>query len=114
MATEDDAVAINPFSPLPPEALDVVRANERARVYMGMLRDRPRVMLSPSQRSDFADYSPNEQDIRETILARLYSGDQSAGSPANAGQRAWVARLREILGDPARARALGRALKRMR
>ena len=90
MATDDNAVILNPYSTLKPEQKDAVLLNERARVYMRSSGSRPDFPLTPEQRTQFKDYSKDEQDIRETIAARAFSGDPSAN--ATQEQKAWVAK----------------------
>lgn len=80
MATEDDQVALNPFSDLTPEQQDAVALNESARVWMRKPDWQPSFDMTPEQASQFASYgSPVDQ--KSTIAARLISGDTSAGMP---------------------------------
>jgi len=97
MATDDNAVILNPFSTLKPEQKEAVLLNERARVHMRRSGARPTFALTPEQRAQFKKYSADEQDIRETIAARHLSGDPSGG-PYTPEQTAWV---KETFGDPA-------------
>jgi len=88
MATEDDRVILNPFSDLSPQERDAVVKNEQFRIKMRRGGARPDFALTPQQREKFRGYG-SEQDIRETIAARIYSGDPSTGDPTPA-QIAWV------------------------
>lgn len=79
MATPDGRVIVNPNSNLTDQERQSVVANETARLAMrsGMIT-RPQFTLTPTQNDYFATYSPNIQDVRETIAARILSGDESA------------------------------------
>jgi hypothetical protein len=84
MAAEDDHVIINPYSPLPKEMKDLVRINETARLAMRNGYPRPTFDLTPKQKEFYSTiqngkpYSEDLQDIRETIAARIMTGDDSA------------------------------------
>ena len=86
MAAEDGRVVLNPFSSLTAAEKKAVAMNEGARLLMrGGSVPRPDFSLTPDQADFFATInkgSPygSEQDIRETIAARILSGDQSAGN----------------------------------
>jgi len=88
MATEDNSVIINPFSSLSGSEVESVLQNERARVYMRSGKTRPKFGLTEEQRVKFKGYG-SLQDIRETVAARVLSGDPSAGV-ATREQRKWV------------------------
>jgi len=80
MASFDDGrVVLNPYAP-PGVNKDAVLKNERARLVMRETGI-PDFALTPEQEAQFKGYSDNPRDIRETVLARLYSGDPSAGQP---------------------------------
>jgi hypothetical protein len=80
MATEDNKVALNPFSGLGPEQQDAVALNESARVWMRKPDWQPSFDITPEQSAQFGSYgSPTDQ--RSTIAARLISGDTSSGMP---------------------------------
>ena len=81
MATADDKVILNPFSQNSPEQQQQVLLNESARVFMRVNKIRPDFELTPEQKKTFKSYSPDIQDKRETIAARLLSNDLSAGKP---------------------------------
>jgi hypothetical protein len=84
MAAEDDHVIINPYSPLPKEMKDLVRINETARLAMRNGYPRPTFDLTPKQKEFYSTiqngkpYSEDLQDIKETIAARIMTGDDSA------------------------------------
>jgi hypothetical protein len=75
-ASPDDKVVINPFTSADKEA---VARNEAIRVY---LRNNPTLLnyfsLSPEQKETFGSYSPNEADVKGTVIGRLLTGDPSA------------------------------------
>ena len=79
MATDDGYVILNPFIKLSDKEKESVITNESARLIMRKgLIPRPKFSLTPTQNEYFAAYSTNPQDIRETIAARILSGDPSA------------------------------------
>lgn len=81
MAAEDDRITLNPFSPNPPEGQRAVAYNEAARVHMRTNPAlRPQYDLTPEQQERFGGYG-SPDDIRQTIAARILSGDPSAGQP---------------------------------
>lgn len=95
----DPTVTLNPFAPLAPTERDAVARNEMARVHM---RDnmRPSFAITPQQRGLLAGTTYQgapDQDVRETIAARLYSGDPSGGNPSEE-QASFIAALRKALG----------------
>jgi hypothetical protein len=95
MAAEDDRVILNPYSPNTQQEQNSVALNEQSRVFM---RNNPLLApsfgLLPSQAEPFAGtaYDKNPQAIRETLAARLLTGDPSAGQPTKA-QSGYVNRL---------------------
>jgi hypothetical protein len=101
MAAEDNKVIINPYSPLSDEQKNAVRTNETARLWMRNSEEseRPHMRLKRSQKKAFSTinngnaYSQNPQDIRETIIARVISGDASAGKPTRK-QRKYAEKLK--------------------
>ena len=98
MATTDNAVTLNPFSNLSSDERQAVIRNEQVRVLMRAGRaPRPTFALTDEQRTLFKDYG-DEQAQRETIAARILSGDPSAGKPTSA-QRAFVQQLGSSLSE---------------
>lgn len=87
MAAEDDRVILNPFSKNTLQEQNSVALNESARVFM---RNNPLLAPSfgvlPSQAQPFAGtaYGQNPQALRETLAARLLTGDPSGGQPTKA------------------------------
>ena len=81
MATEDNRVIVNPYSNLSEIERKALIKNETSRVLMRNMpsNERPSFSITPEQRNTFKNYG-SEQDIRETIAARILSGDPSAGA----------------------------------
>uniref|UniRef100_A0A6M3J2B6 Putative methyltransferase n=1 Tax=viral metagenome TaxID=1070528 RepID=A0A6M3J2B6_9ZZZZ len=88
MATSDNAVILNPFSSLSAQEKAAVLTNEKSRVYMRGSGIRPDFTLTQKQKKAFSNYG-SEQDIKETIAARILSGDPSAGEFPQEQQK-WV------------------------
>ena len=98
MAAEDDKVIINPYSKISEKEKEAVMLNEAARVHMrNKMIDAPNYDLTPEQLEKFGSYSKDPNDIRQTIAARILSGDPSAGQPTQA-QQEYVGRLRQFMG----------------
>ena len=92
MATEDNRVIVNPYSNLSEIERKALIKNETSRVFMrNNERERPLFSITPEQRNAFKNYG-SEQDIRETIAARILSGDPSAGA-ATKEQMAFASNL---------------------
>lgn len=83
MASDDGHVVLNPYSRLSPEQKASVALNECARIFMRDNQFRPEFDITDEQYQCFRNYG-TISDIRETIAARLLSGDPSAGSPTDA------------------------------
>ncbi len=77
-AADDGNVVVNPYK-IGNVDYDSVRFNEYIRQLLraGYLPS-PDFDLTPLQKNRFADYG-NPQDVRDTIAARLLTGDPSAG-----------------------------------
>jgi hypothetical protein len=98
MAADDDKIIMNPFSKLKDNERQAVMMNEAARVHMRKkLIDAPNFELTPTQTEKFGSYSKDLNDIRQTIAARILSGDPSAGD-ATPEQQEYVSRLRQFMG----------------
>jgi hypothetical protein len=98
MAADDDKIIMNPFSKLKDNERQAVMLNEAARVHMrNKLIDAPNFELTPTQTEKFGSYSKDPNDIRQTIAARILSGDPSAGD-ATPEQQEYVSRLRQFMG----------------
>lgn len=97
MAAEDDSIILNPYSKISDEEKQAVMLNEAARVHMRRNYDAPRFDLTPEQTQNLGNYSKNMDDIRQTIAARILSGDPSAGK-ATPEQLEYVQGLRKFMG----------------
>jgi hypothetical protein len=105
MATEDNRVILNPYSDLSEQEREAVVLNERARLAIrnGAVEP-PNFVLTPEQMAYFSRINNgrpygNPQDIKETLAARILSGDPSAQKPTRA-QLEYVDQLRQALGQP--------------
>jgi hypothetical protein len=102
MAAEDNQVIINPYSGLTDEEKQGIRMNESARLAMRNGYERPTFELTPEQKeffntiNDGKPYSTDEQDIRETIIGRILSGDSSAGN-VTPEQKKYAEELQNVL-----------------
>jgi hypothetical protein len=86
MAAEDNSIILNPYSPLSDAMKELVRINETARLAMKNGYPKPTFDLTPEQQEYFntmnngKPYSSNKQDILETLVGRILSGDSTAGN----------------------------------
>lgn len=99
MAADDDKVILNPYSKLSDKEKEAVLRNEAARVHMrsGLL-PKPNYDLTPDQAEAFKSYGEGDPDaIRQTIAARIFSGDPSAKTPTPA-QLEYVNQLKQFMG----------------
>jgi len=98
MAADDNKIIMNPFSKLKDSEKQAVMMNEAARVHMrNKLIEPPNYDLTPEQVTAFKEYSQNPNDIKQTIAARILSGDPSALAPTPA-QTEYVGKLRQFMG----------------
>lgn len=83
-AAEDMAVVLNPNSSLTPDERSAVAKNEASRLWMRETGFQPQFTPSAAQVASFAGtpYATNKNAMLETLLARLLSGDPSAGTPS--------------------------------
>ena len=84
-ASPDGKIVLNPFSTLSPQEKQSVMINEFYRLKMRnpMVGQPPRA--TPGQLKGLAGYG-SPQDISQTAIARMLSGDPSAGEPSFAQQ----------------------------
>lgn len=80
MATEDNKIILNPFSSLSPQEKMAVAKNEALRIYMRLNDVSPAFDLTKAQKSMFmgTEYEKDPLSAKQTILARILSGDPSA------------------------------------
>lgn len=105
MAAEDGKVILNPYSDLSEQEREAVVLNERARLAIreGLVPP-PNFVLTPEQMAVFSRINNgrpygNPQVIKETLAARILSGDPSAQKPTRA-QLEYVEELRRALSAP--------------
>ncbi len=98
MATEDNAIILNPYSKLSQVEFQAVAQNEGARLYMRENNLQPDFTVTPAQRQTFAGtpYAADELALKHTIAARILSGDPSVGE-TTPEQQQWVEQLRKAL-----------------
>jgi len=97
-------VLLNPFSHLSQKELNFVRQNEQARLVMQKYRLKPSFNLTPEQQKAFGDYGDLEHQ-RQTIAARILSGDPSA-LKSTKEQQQFVSDLRKVIADLRKRKAL--------
>jgi len=80
MAAEDNTIILNPYSSLSKKQLGAVAQNEAFRLKMRKDKFVPDFKITPEQAKFFdgTEYADNPQAMKQTILARIYSGDSSA------------------------------------
>lgn len=80
MATEDNKIILNPFSTLSKPELDAVSRNEALRLFMRQNAVNPSFDLTKSQMEAFrgTEYEKDANATKQTILARILTGDPSA------------------------------------
>jgi hypothetical protein len=82
MAAEDGKIVMNPASKLLPHERQALARNEAARLFMFENKISPEFDVTPEQAQSFRggpyDGPGNEQYMRQTIVARILSGDPSA------------------------------------
>jgi GH24 family phage-related lysozyme (muramidase) len=82
MAADDNRITLNPYSGLTPQQQDAVARNEAARLYMREQKFQYDFDPTPEQTKSFAGtaYAGDANAMRSTLLARILSGDASAGA----------------------------------
>ena len=80
MAAEDNTIILNPYSPLSKKQMQSVAQNEAFRLKMRKEDFTPNINITDEQRAFFkgTEYENNPKAMRQTIFARIYSGDSSA------------------------------------
>ena len=80
LAADDDKITLNPFNNLSPEQQNAVALNEAARIYMRNSGEEY-APVTEQQKASFKGtaYENDDKALRRTILARILSGDSSAG-----------------------------------
>ena len=80
MATDDNKIILNPFSKNTPEEQQAVAKNEALRLFMKKTNFTSEFDLTNDQKEFFKGtaYANNPEAARQTILARILTGDPSA------------------------------------
>ena len=80
MAAEDNTIILNPYSSLSKKQLGAVAENEALRLKMRQDKFVPEFEVTPDQVKFFegTEYADDPTAMKQTILARVYSGDSSA------------------------------------
>jgi len=80
MAAEDGKIVLNPYSELSQNEKMAVAKNEAARLWIRDNKPKIDININDAQKQFFAgtEYAQNPQAMKETILARIISGDPSA------------------------------------
>lgn len=80
---ETNSIVHNPFNNFTPEQRNGIRINEGTRLFLNEHPSlQPTYKLTPYQKQTLGNYSPNEQDIRNTVAGRYFSNDKSIGTPS--------------------------------
>lgn len=85
MAAEDNTIILNPYSPLSKKQLGAVAENEALRLKMKQDKFDPDFEITSEQSKFFegTEYAKDQPAMKQTILARIYSGDSSAKATAD-------------------------------
>jgi hypothetical protein len=95
---ESGTVVLNPYTTLSDKEKQAVILNETARLYMREKKIPPNFNLTPEQQDAFASYGGGDPMAqRETVAARILSGDPSALNYTKE-QAEYVAQLRQLMG----------------
>ena len=80
MAAEDGKIILNPYSSLSDTEKMAVAKNEAARLWIRDNKPKINININDAQKKFFAgtEYAQNPQAMKETIMARIISGDPSA------------------------------------
>ena len=100
MAAEDNKVVLNPYSGLGENEQNSVIRNEAARLWMKNSNFAPPFYVTPEQKQAFAGtpYENNQSALRQTLMARILSGDPSAGQ-TTPEQQSYTNLLKGLLGN---------------
>ena len=80
MATDDNKIILNPYSKNTPENQKLVAQNEALRLFMRQQGTNPKFELTDEQNKFFkgTEYEKDKAAAKQTILARILTGDPSA------------------------------------
>ena len=103
MAGEDSSIVLNPFSPNTPEQQQLVAQNEAVRLWLRKNKVEPKFPVTPDQFASFkgTEYGKPENidHLRQTLIARMMTGDPSAGG-VTGDQRAFAENIAKRMGIP--------------
>ena len=90
MAAEDGRIVLNPYSGLKYEQQLGVAKNEAIRLFMRENKIDPQFKVTPEQMKSFqgTDYGTNAPALRQTLVARILTGDPSAGNATEEQRKA--------------------------
>lgn len=90
MATEDNKIILNPYTKLSKQEQQAVANNEALRLFMKATKVAPDFKLTPEQTEFFknTEYEKDPIAAKQTILARILSGDPSAKNVTAEQQKA--------------------------
>lgn len=95
-----NTVVLNPYSNLDKQGRDSVATNELSRLVMNERGYPMKFDVTPEQQSTFQGTvygKPENQDqLRQTLIARIIAGDPSAGKPTT-DQEAWANLIRMFM-----------------
>lgn len=104
MASEDNAIVLNPFSQLNPAERRAVAINEATRLFLRSTKEPLDFDITREQQSFFDNFKqrgiPGEtsgRDVRATIIGRIISGDPSVGK-ATPEQIEAAERIKKMMG----------------
>lgn len=89
MAAEDGQIVLNPYSALSSQEQAAVARNEGARLFMRERQIAPQFNVTDEQKAAFAGtpYGDDLEAMRQTLVARIVSGDPSArATPAQTAE----------------------------
>jgi hypothetical protein len=90
MAAEDGRIVLNPYSGLKYDQQLGVAKNEAIRLFMRENQIDPQFKVTPEQMKSFQGtaYGTNEPALRQTLVARILTGDSSAGNATEEQRKA--------------------------
>jgi hypothetical protein len=90
MAAEDGRIVLNPYSGLKYDQQLGVAKNEAIRLFMRENQIDPQFKVTPEQMKSFQGtaYGTNEPALRQTLVARILTGDPSAGNATEEQRKA--------------------------
>ena len=96
-ASEDQKIVLNPFRRFSQAERNSICINEAYRILMNRLHIVPEIKVTSEQRKFFRGtaYENNEGALKQTIIARISSGDPSAGR-ATAEQKGYAICLKQF------------------